>query len=111
MHRLAAALAIVVVMVSIADACDPDGFRRDSSTCNRKFHNELRTSGFNLQTNFNCCPFHQMVECMKLAARYSDCGRERLHIPEIKRLRREQGLTRNDCIEGKEQCKLRLYEI
>lgn len=56
-------------------------------------------------------PFHQMVECMKLAARYSDCGKERLHIGEIKRLRQSQGLTRNDCIEGKEQCQLRLYEI
>lgn len=52
-----------------------------------------------------------MVECMKLAARYSDCGKERLHIEQIKRLRRAQGLTREHCIEGKELCKLRLYEI
>ncbi|XP_018495339.1 uncharacterized protein LOC108864355 [Galendromus occidentalis] len=99
------------VLLAISSACDPDGFRRDSSTCDRKFHNDLQRTGFDLQSNFNCCPFHQMVECMKLAARYSDCGKERLHIGEIKRLRQSQGLTRADCIEGKEQCQLRLYEI
>ncbi|OQR67969.1 hypothetical protein BIW11_13202 [Tropilaelaps mercedesae] len=99
------------VVVATGWACDPDGFRRDSGTCDRKFHQDLQRTGFNLQSNFNCCPFHQMVECMKLAARYSDCGKERLHIEQIKRLRRSQGLTREHCIEGREQCQLRLYEI